>query len=589
MALDGLVLANVVHELNHKLIGGRIDKIYQIEKEEILITIRNQGTAHKLLLTANSNYPRLHLSTLAKNTSTEPPMFCMLLRKHLGGGKLLNITQPDLERIVTFEVEATNELGDKEVKLLTIEIMGRHSNIILMKQDGTIIDSIKHISSDKSSVRELLPNRIYVRPPSQDKLSPLNLSEETFCNKLIHKDMPLFKGLYSSFNGISPTFATGICYDAGLDPDLLSSTLEPPLLTQLYTCFTKAMQSVKLGRFSPTLYFDEKEVPNDFYCFKLSIFELASQKAYDSISELLEYFYFERSTHFNVAQKTGDIKKLLHNFLDRAVRKKHIQEKALEEAARKDEYKIYGELLTAYAHQVPAQAESFTTLNYYTQPYEEITIPLDAHHSAIENAQGYYKLYNKAKRTELAALEQLENIEEDIKYLQSVLLSLDLLETREDISELRSELIEMGYLRKRKDAPKNKGNKKTLPFLHFISSLGHDIYVGKNNYQNDSLTMKFAKPNDLWLHIKEGPGSHVIIKHLEGVPISEAVILEGAIVAAYHSSGKMSSHVPIDYTYKKNVKKVPNAKPGMVIYTNFKTLYVTPTESFVKGLLPHTK
>lgn len=191
MALDGLVLANVVHELNHKLIGGRIDKIYQIEKEEILITIRNQGTAHKLLLTANSNYPRLHLSTLAKNTSTEPPMFCMLLRKHLGGGKLLNITQPDLERIVTFEVEATNELGDKEVKLLTIEIMGRHSNIILMKQDGTIIDSIKHISSDKSSVRELLPNRIYVRPPSQNKLNPLNLSEETFCNKLIHKDMPL--------------------------------------------------------------------------------------------------------------------------------------------------------------------------------------------------------------------------------------------------------------------------------------------------------------------------------------------------------------------------------------------------------------
>lgn len=513
----------------------------------------------------------------------------MLLRKHLGGGKLLNITQPDLERIVTLEIEATNELGDKEVKHLTIEIMGRHSNIILMKQNGTIIDSIKHISSDKSSVREILPNRIYVRPPNQDKLNPLSLSEETFCNKLMHKELPLFKGLYLGFNGISPTFATGLCYDAGLDPESISSTLERSLLIQLYTCFTKAMQSVKLGHFSPTLYFDEKEVPNDFYCFKLSIFELASQKAYDSISELLEHFYFERSTHFNVAQKTGDIKKLLHNFLDRAVRKKHIQEKALEEAARKDEYKIYGELLTAYAHQVPAQAESFTTLNYYMQPYEEITIPLDAHRSAIENAQGYYKLYNKAKRTELAALEQLETIEEDIKYLQSVLLSLDLLETREDISELRSELIEMGYLRKRKDASKNKGNKKTLPFLHFISSLGHDIYVGKNNYQNDSLTMKFAKPNDLWLHIKEGPGSHVIIKHLEGVPISESVILEGAILAAYHSSGKMSSHVPIDYTYKKNVKKVPNAKPGMVIYTNFKTLYVTPTESFVKGLLPTTK
>lgn len=586
MALDGLVLANVVHELNTELIGGRIDKIHQIEKEDILITIRNQGNSYKLLLTANSNYPRLHLSTLAKNNNTEPPMFCMLLRKHLGGGKLLGITQPDMERIVTLSIEATNELGDKEVKLLTIEIMGRHSNIILMKQDGTIIDSIKHISSDKSSIREVLPNRTYSRPPSQDKLSPLHLTQKAFTAKLVEKDTALFKGLYTSFNGLSPAFATALCFDAQLDRDLPISKVTAEQLQILYTHFTAAFNRVQSGDFSPTLYLNEQEVPSDFYCFKLSIFNHTLQKAYDSISQLLEYFYFERSTHFNVSQKTGDIKKLLHNFLDRAVRKQQIQEKALEESARKDEYKICGELLTAYVHQVPPKAESFTTLNYYTEAYEEISIPLDVNLNAIENAQNYYKLYNKAKRTELAALEQLTIIEEDIKYLQSVLLSLDLLETKEDIAELRSELIEMGYLKKRKGTQKNKSNKKDLPFLHFKSSQGHDIYVGKNNYQNDALTMKFAKPNDLWLHIKDGPGSHVIIKHLEGKPINEDIILEGAILAAYHSSGKMSSHVPIDYTYKKNVKKVPNAKPGMVIYTNFKTLYVTPTESFVKKCLP---
>ena len=467
MALDGLVLANVVHELTEELVGGRIDKIYQIEKEDILITIRNQGSTYKLLLTANSNYPRLHLSNLAKNSATEPPMFCMLLRKHLGGGKLLSITQPDMDRIVTLAVEATNELGDKETKFLTIEIMGRHSNIILTKQDGTIIDSIKHISSDESSIREVLPNRTYVRPPSQDKLNPLHLKKEDFKTKLLSKEMTLYKGLYSSFNGLSPVFAQSLCLEAGLDSTLSIQDLDASCLDTLFTCLEKAMQLVQTGHFTPTLYYDAQEVPSDFYCFKLPTYETLMQKSYNNMSELLEHFYYERSTHFNVAQKTGDIKKLLHTFLDRAVRKKQIQEKALEEADQKDLYKTYGELLTAYAYQVPKQTDSFTTLNYYTEPYEEITIPLDIHRTAIENAQFYYKLYNKAKRTESAAKEQLVSIEEDISYLQSVLLSLDLLQTKEDIDELRAELIEMGYLKKKKGASKNKSSKKRVTFSPF--------------------------------------------------------------------------------------------------------------------------
>ncbi len=587
MALDGLVLASVVHELKNNLVGGRIDKIYQTEKEDILITMRNQGVTYKLLLTANSNYPRLHLSTLTKNNNQEPPMFCMLLRKHLGGGKLLDITQPDMERIVCLSIEATNELGDKEIKQLVIEIMGRHSNIILMRQDGTIIDSIKHISLDKSSVREVLPNRIYVRPPSGDKLSPLDVDSDTFSHQIQTKEVPLFKALYTSFNGLSPAFAQSLCFESGLDSSLIASTLSDTQTRTLFNHFSLALEKVKTCHFTPTLYFNEQEIPYDFYCFKLANFEALPEKDFNSISSLLEYFYFERSTHFNVSQKTGDIKKLLHTFLDRSVRKKQIQEKALEDATNKDLYKIYGELITAYAFQVEPGSDSFTTLNYYKEPYEEITIPLESHLSAIENAQAYYKLYTKAKRTELAAKEQLEIIEEDIKYLQSVLLSLDLLETKEDIDELRAELIEMGYLKKRKGTSKGKSNKKELPFLHFKSTEGHDIYVGKNNYQNDTLTMKFAKPNDLWLHIKDGPGSHVIIKSIDGAPISDEITLEGAMLAAYHSSGKMSSHVPIDYTYKKYVKKVPNAKPGMVIYTNFKTLYVTPTESYIKKLGLH--
>lgn len=586
MALDGLVLANIVSELKNTLIGGRIDKIYQIEKEDILLTIRNNGVTHKLLLTANSNYPRLHLSTLAKNPSQDPPMFCMLMRKHLGGGKLLHIIQPDLERIVEFHIEATNELGDKETKKLIIEIMGRHSNIILTKENDVILDSIKHISNDKSSVREILPNRLYQRPPHNEKLNPLTISEDSFMDKLKATDLPLFKGLYMNFNGLSPMICHEICHNAGVSSETSTFAASPHDYTNLFSSFMTTLDAIHTEAFSPILYKDASEIPQDFYCLPVTLYKDLTAEPYPSMSELLEYYFFEKSTRFNVAQKTGDIKKLIHNFIDRSIRKKAIQEKALEECSHKELYKIYGELLTAYAHQIPPQANHFTTLNYYTEPYEEITIPLETNKTAIQNAQAYFKLYNKAKRTELAATAQLASIKEDLDYLASILLSLDLLETKEDIAELRSELVQMGYLKKKKSSKKELRPKKQLPYLHFKSSKGHDIYVGKNNYQNDELTIKFAKANDLWLHIKDGPGSHVIVKHLDTAPIDEDVILEAATLAAYHSSGKMSSHVPIDYTLRKNVKKVPNAKPGMVIYTHFKTLFVTPTETFVKKLLP---
>lgn len=586
MALDGFVLANVVHELRTHLLGGRIDKVYQIEKEDILLSIRNQKTAYKVLLTANSQYPRLHLSTQVKNQTQEPPMFCMLLRKHLGGGKLIDIIQPDMERIVIFSFEVTNELGDKEIKQLIIEVMGRHSNIILIRQDHMIIDSIKHISLDKSSVREVLPGRTYIKPLNGDKLNPLEVNQTVFISKLKTQKLSLFKALYTSFNGLSPLFAQNLCDVCQIDSDTPSEHLSDEAFDTLYQAFSNYINQVKQHQFKPTLYFDAQHLAKEFYCFSLPLLKESDSQYFESISNLLEHYYLERNTHFNVAQKTGDIKKLLHNFLDRNVRKKQIQEKALEESAQKELYKIYGELLTAYAYQIPNGSSEFTTLNYYEDPACQITIPLDASLTPIENAQAYYKLYNKLKRTESAAQTQLQTIEEDTQYLQSVLLSLELLETKEDIEQLRLELFEMGYLKKRKqNASKMKTRKKDLPFLHFKSTTGFDIYVGKNNYQNDELTMKFAKPTDMWLHIKEGPGSHVIIKnHLSSVTLDEQTLLEGALLAAYYSSGKMSSRVPIDYTFKRHVKKVPNAKPGMVIYTHFKTLYVTPTKAFIETL-----
>ncbi|MDA3733098.1 NFACT RNA binding domain-containing protein [Niameybacter massiliensis] len=582
MALDGIVVSHIVSELQEALIGGRIDKIYQPEKDELLLSVRNQKEALKLFLTAGSNYPRIHLTTRVKNTSNTPPMFCMLLRKHLSSGRIMNVSQPGFERIVQLDIEATNELGDRENKRLIIEMMGRHSNIILTKADGTIIDSIKHISALQSSMRELLPGKPYFHPNNQTKLDPSALTKESFIDHLNSLEVPLFKALYTTYQGLSPMVSHALCHAAGMKDETLCNLLSSEESLKLYKVMKNFMDGVKKHEFVPTLFLDETDHSVDFYSFPLSE-SFPKSETYPSLSELLEHFYYDQSTRSVVSQKTADIKKLLLNFIERNVRKKAIQEKAIESSEDAEIYKIYGELLTAYSFQVPAGAKSFETANYYSENYEMIEIPLDPQLTAIENAQKYFKHYNKAKRTLVAAHEQLEHINEELDYLNSVLVSLDFLQTQADIDGLRLELIEMGYLKKRKVA-KTKVPKNVIPYMHFESSEGHTIYVGKNNYQNDELTMKFAKTTDMWLHIKDGPGSHVIIKLNPGEAPNDVTLIEAAMLAAYFSKAKFSSNVAIDYTYRKNVKKVPNAKPGMVIYTNFNTVYVTPDEKLIKSL-----
>ena len=582
MALDGIVISNIVSELNHALLGGRIDKIYQPEKDELLLSIRSQKDAYKLFLTANSTYPRIHFTTRVKNSSQTPPMFCMLLRKHLSSGRIISITQPHYDRIVEIEIEAMNELGDRENKKLIIEMMGRHSNIILTKADGTIIDSIKHVSSAQSSMREVLPGRPYFYPNNQVKLNPSKLELESFMTHMMDQDLPVFKALYTVYAGISPLLGHALCHETTIDSNTFVKNLDPHTLHQLFTTFSNFMDKVNAKAYEPTLFVDYDEHPLEFYSFPLPT-EYTHSKTYATLSELLEFYYYEQSSKSVVTQKTADIKKMILTFIERNVRKKAIQEKAIQESQHAEIYKIYGELLTAYSFSVSEGAECFTTQNYYSENYESITIPLDPKLNAIENAQKYFKQYNKAKRTLSAAHEQLLSIEEDLHYLQSVLVSLDFLQTQEDIDGLRRELVDMGYLKKRKQI-KSKPQKHILPYMQFTSSDGHTIYVGKNNYQNDELTMKFAKITDLWLHIKDGPGSHVIIKLTPGEMPSDATLTEAAMLAAYYSKGKQSSNVAIDYTFRKNVKKIPNAKPGMVIYTNFKTIYVTPEEKLIKTL-----
>ncbi len=577
MAFDGIVLSNIIHELKEQILGGKIDKIYQPEKEEVLLTIRNNRTNYKLLLNSNSEYPRIHISNLSKNTSNTPPMFCMLLRKHLTAGRIVDIVQPNFERIVELHIQSKNELGDIENKILILEIMGRHSNLILTTQNFMILDSIKHISHDKSRVRKILPGYMYEYPPNQSKLNPTQTTKEEFICAISEKDAPIFKRLYLTYSGLSPLVANEICLQSELDPDAVIITTDQ--LNKLYDSFCKFTSN----NFIPTIYTDTEDLPIEYYSFPLQQFGEYNSTTPETMSEVIEYYTHNKNKRFIISQKTADIKKIVQNFIDRAVRKQALQEKALAESEKSEIYKIYGELITSYSYSINKGDTSFTTINYYSDDQEEIVIPLDKDKTAIENAQSYFKKYTKLKRTFVASAEQLDIIKEDLEYLQSVLVSLDLLENEIDIIELRQELIDMGYLRKRAKHPK-KAPKNQKPYMHFKTSSGLDVYVGKNNLQNDALTMKFAKSNDLWLHIKDGPGSHVIIKVPHQYVLTDTDLYEGAMIASFYSSGKQSSNVPIDYTVRKNVKKVPNAKPGMVIYTNFKTISVTPSEKLVSSL-----
>ncbi len=584
MALDGIVLSNIVSDFRRDFIGGRILKIYQTEKDELVIGVRGRGENRKMLLTAHSNYPRIHLTTADKENPKVPPMFCMLLRKHIGGGRITDIVQPDFERIVEIHIESSNELGDLTIKRLVIEIMGRHSNIMLLGDDDIVIDSIKHIGKMQSSVRQIYPGKTYVYPPSQDKINPLSRNFTQFSAAFeLEKPMRLHKRLYTLYAGMSPLIAKEICHRAIVPVSALTSEVTEDEKRMVYDQLDFLYTDVQEENYDPAVYKDETDKIVAFSSVPLSSFSDVTKLPFESISALLEDFYFDQSQSSRVDQKTVDMKKVLDNHYQRAIHKKEIQLNALEESSQREEYRIWGELITANVHSIPNNQNTFTTINYYDEAMGEITIPLDPHKTPIQNAQRYFKQYNKAKRTEIAAHKQLKSIEQDLKYLASLFSTLDTLEDENDIAEFRSELVESGYL-KAKRVKKHNKPKKPKP-LHFVSEDGFDIYVGKNNLQNDQLTLKTATNNDLWFHTKDIPGSHVIID-TQRRDVPETTLVQAALLAAYYSQARDSSNVPVDYTEKRNVRKPNGAKPGMVIYDNNKTLYVTPKKAFIDQIKP---
>lgn len=564
MALDGITIACMAHELNKTLCGGRISKVAQPETDELLLTVKSPEGNFRLLISASASLPLIYLTGNNKPSPMTAPNFCMLLRKHINGGRILSITQPSLERILRFEIEHLDELGDLCRKYLIVELMGKHSNIIFCTDTGQIIDSIKHVSSQMSSVREVLPGREYFIPDTQGKANPLEIEESAFVSLIKGKTAKLSKALYVSLTGLSPVAAEEICHLASLDSDRPAGSYEEEELIHLYRTFMRFLEPVRTGEYTPAIYYDGK-TPLEFSCIPLTLYKDYRKEDFESPSRILEHYYAEKNTLSRIRQKSTDLRRIVQTALERNIKKYDLQEKQLKDTGKREKYRIYGELINTYGYGVAPGSKQFEAVNYYTG--ENVTIPLDPQIPVQENAKKYFEKYGKLKRTHEAVTSLLEETGAEIEHLRSIQTALDIALQEEDLVQIKEELIEAGYIRKRMSGSK-KPRITSKPF-HYLSSDGYHIYVGKNNLQNDQLTFQFARGNDWWFHAKGIPGSHVIVQS-NGEELPDRTFEEAARLAAWYSSARGSEKVEIDYVEKKHVKKPGGAKPGFVVYyTNY--------------------
>lgn len=567
MSFDGMMTRAMSHELTEELVSGRISKIYQPFKNELIIHIRAKGKKHQLLLSAHPSYSRVHLTEESYDNPNEPPMFCMLLRKHLEGSVIEKIEQIDMERILTIEVKSKNEIGDISYKQLNIEIMGRHSNIILVdKERNMILDSIKHISPAVSRERTVLPGQTYVLPPSQDKLNPFTVSQEDVIKKLDFNSGKLDKQFVQIFMGISPLFSQETLHRAGLSsPQTLANT------------FLSLVSDVNNHDIKPQII----STNNKEYFYILNLTFLGGNvREFSTVSEMLDRFYYGKAERDRVKQQAHDIERFIQNEINKNKKKIKKLEKTLDDAEKADKFQLMGELLTAHLYMVNRGDQEIEVVNYYDEEGGTITIPLDRQKSPSDNAQKYFQKYTKLKNSVAIVQEQIHKAEEEIKYFETLLQQVESASTT-DIEEIREELTEEGYLKKKRNTKKQKAKSKKPLLDKYKASDGTEILVGKNNKQNEYLTNRLAGKSEIWLHTKDIPGSHVLIRDENP---SEETLLEAAKLAAYYSKAKHSSSVPVDYTQIRHVKKPSGAKPGFVTYDHQKTVFVTPTEDLVLKL-----
>ena len=578
MAFDGITTNCIMQELNHLLAGQRISKIAQPEREELLFTFKalNEGS-NRLLISANASLPFLYMTKENKTSPLNAPNFCMLLRKYIGNGRISAISQPSMERVLCFTIEHLDEMGDPAVKYLYVEIMGKHSNIIFCDKDGQIIDSIKHVSGQMSSIREVLPGRPYFIPAQQDRFDPWQIAKEQFVEQILKKPCSVARAIYTSLVGFSPIIATELAYRSGLDADDSTAALTQADVERLYDVFRSLLQDLSDGNFSYGIYYDPVTgAPKEFAPIPLTIYSDMEYKTFSSISEVLEAFYAQRNKHTVIHQKSTDLRKIVSIHLERDRKKYLLQKKQLADTEKKDKYRIYGEMLHTYGYAASPGDKSIEVTNYYTN--EPFVIPLDPTLDAMENAKKYFDKYAKLKRTGNALSSYILETENEIKHLESIETSLSIAETEGDLAAIKEELQEYGFIKKHSGKKTNRIS-KSQP-LHFVDDNGFHIYVGKNNYQNDQLTFKFATGNDWWFHAKQMTGSHVIVKS-ENKELPDSTYEYAAALAAYYSSGRDNEKVEIDYLQKKNVKKPNGSAPGFVVYYTNYSLVATPSLAHV--------
>jgi predicted ribosome quality control (RQC) complex YloA/Tae2 family protein len=580
MAFNGITLHALSKELQSSLQGGRIVKIAQPEPEELIITVKNNGQKYLLLISANASLPLIYLTSKNKQAPLSAPNFCMLLRKYIGSAQIDEIKQIGFERVLSFRLSHLNELGDPATKYLYVEIMGKHSNIIFCDEDQKILDSIKRIPAQVSSVREVLPGRSYFIPSQENKYQPTDIDEDRFVNEILSRPLSIYKAILSSVIGFSSTSVHQLCSMVQVDSDAPTASLSTEEKKALYDAFCRMLHAMEQES-TPTIYLDPQDQhPVEFSAFPLNAYEgHCAKNTYTTVSEVLEQYYAKKALYSNMKQRSSDLRRSVKTLLERESKKLDLQLHQMKDTEKMDQYRIYGELLHTYGYQIAPGQSSATVTNYYDNT--EITIPLDNTKTPMENAQRYFDKYTKCKRTKVALTEQIEETQKTVEHLSAIMSSLEIAESSNDLDAIRAELEEFGYIHKHSRNKKEKAG-KSHP-LHFVTEDGFHIYVGKNNYQNDMLTFKKATGNDWWFHAKKIPGSHVIVK-TEGEELPDDVFMIAAELAGYYSSGRISEKLEIDYLQKKNVKKPSGAAPGFVVYYTNYSMMIHPQIRGVKRI-----
>lgn len=578
MAFDAIVVNSLARELNEMLEGTKIDKVYQPEKDEVCLKIRAGKDNYKLVLSASPSHPRVYIAdNYEKQNPKKAPVFCMTLRKHIQSGVIAGVVQVGFERIIRIAIDSYDELREKTRKYLYVEIMGKHSNIILVHDtENRILDSIKRVPPSVSRLRQILPGMAYELPPVQDKINPMaNIDRQELIDRIRSCDMQIFKAIYSNILGLSPTVAREICYRLDIDKSMSSLEIGDGEIDRIIKEINLMFGKLELGQAYPNMIIDEKrDKIVEFSSIKLNQYEDLTEINFDRVSQAIESYYISKDIKDRINQRASAMKKSLQIKLDRVNNKIKKQNQELLESEKADDYRVKGEILTSYIYMVQKDMEEVELDNFYDNN-SKIRVSLNKNLTPSENAQKYFKKYNKLKNASEEISKQIKINLEESEYLENSLLAIENCDNDKDLKEIREELIREGYIKSYR-MPK-KDIKPNTQYLKYMSSGGNLIMVGKNNKQNDYLTLRLADNEDLWFHTKNIPGSHVVLK-CAGKKVLDEEILEAATLAAYYSKAKMSANVPVDYTIKKHVKKPSGAKPGMVIYETNKTAYVTPSD-----------